>query len=189
MVLRSVLKSAAFQIFRILTLPSAALAGFGRFNTGFTLFAHVYCMIPGILGDYLRVAYYSLTLTSCHPTARIEFGSFFAHPQATVAANVYIGAYSILGHAHIGERAQIASGVQILSGGHQHSRDTGGQILGAEQGKFGFVEIGADCWIGAGSIVMADIGQRTTIGAGSIVTRPIPAESTAVGNPARVILR
>jgi maltose O-acetyltransferase len=34
---------------------------------------------------------------------------------------------------------------------------------------------------------MAEIGEGTTIGAGSVVTRPIPAHSVAVGNPAKVI--
>ena len=49
------------------------------------------------------------------------------------------------------------------------------------------VPIGADCWIGAGAIVMAAVGEKTTIGAGSVVTRPIPPRSVAVGNPAKVI--
>ncbi|MGH9708570.1 MAG: hypothetical protein ACRD5R_17610, partial [Candidatus Acidiferrales bacterium] len=48
------------------------------------------------------------------------------------------------------------------------------------------VLIGANCWIGAGAIVMADIGEGPTIGAGAVVANPIPAGSVAVGNPARV---
>jgi serine acetyltransferase len=34
---------------------------------------------------------------------------------------------------------------------------------------------------------MADIGDNCVIGAGSVVTRPVPHNSVAVGNPARVI--
>jgi len=49
------------------------------------------------------------------------------------------------------------------------------------------VAIGADCWIGAAAVIMADIGEGTTIGAGSVVTKPIPAGVVAVGSPARVI--
>jgi acetyltransferase-like isoleucine patch superfamily enzyme len=51
------------------------------------------------------------------------------------------------------------------------------------------VEIGANCWIGAAAIVMADVGAGSTIGAGSVVTRAIPAGSVAVGSPARVLPR
>ena len=47
--------------------------------------------------------------------------------------------------------------------------------------------IGARCWVGAAAIVMANVGDGSTIGAGSVVVKEIPAGSTAVGNPARVI--
>lgn len=51
------------------------------------------------------------------------------------------------------------------------------------------VTIGEDCWIGGGAIICpgVTIGDRCVIGAGSVVTRDIPDDSTAVGNPARVI--
>ena len=117
--------------------------------------------------------------------SRIEFGSFFAHPQAKVARGVYIGSHCVLGRTSIGERAQIASGVQILSGQHQHIREDTGEFHQA--GDFTPVTIGADCWIGAGSIVLAEVGNRTTLGAGSVVVYPLPADSVAVGNPARVV--
>lgn len=142
-------------------------------------------LAPGAPGDYLRSAYYFLTLHEFYMSARISFGSFFAHPEARVGSRVYVGSYCILGKVHVGEGSQIASSVQILSGHRQHVRDSLGAVH--HGGEFVTVNIGPDCWIGAGSIVMADIGARTTIGAGSIVTRPIPADAVAVGNPARVI--
>jgi acetyltransferase-like isoleucine patch superfamily enzyme len=77
--------------------------------------------------------------------------------------------------------------VQILSGRRQHGRGQDGRLEGAENGVFEVIPIGSDCWIGAGAIIMAEIGEGTTIGAGSVVTRPIPAHSVAVGNPAKVI--
>jgi acetyltransferase-like isoleucine patch superfamily enzyme len=49
------------------------------------------------------------------------------------------------------------------------------------------VEIGADCWIGAGSILMANVGTQSVIAAGSVVTKSIPEKSVAVGVPAKVI--
>ena len=51
------------------------------------------------------------------------------------------------------------------------------------------ITIGKDCWLGAGVIVCpgVTIGDRCVIGAGSVVVKDIPADSMAVGNPARVI--
>jgi acetyltransferase-like isoleucine patch superfamily enzyme len=74
-----------------------------------------------------------------------------------------------------------------LSGRRQHGRSQDGRIEGAEEGVFEVVPIGADCWIGAGAIIMAEIGEGTTIGAGSVVIHPVPPRSVAVGNPAKVI--
>jgi acetyltransferase-like isoleucine patch superfamily enzyme len=168
-------------------LPPAAASGFGAWETGYTLFAHVCAMIPGIPGDYLRIAFYKLTLTECDLSSRISFGSFFAHSQVRLGAGVYIGSYCILGKTVIGDHTQIASGVQILSGSRQHARNPAGEISGAEDGEFAVVEIGANCWIGAAAIVMADVGAGSTIGAGSVVTRSIPPGSVAAGNPARIL--
>jgi virginiamycin A acetyltransferase len=150
------------------------------------VFAQLVALAPGILGDYLRVAFSFMTLTECSLHSRISFGTFFAQREVRIASGVYIGAYCVIGRCAIGEHTQIASHVQILSGARQHARDAQGNILGAGSGDFTPVHVGEDCWIGAAAIVMADIGPRTTIGAGAVVTRPVPANVVAVGNPARV---
>lgn len=51
------------------------------------------------------------------------------------------------------------------------------------------VNIGNSVWIGGDVTILpgVTIGDNCTIGAGSVVTRDIPANSIAVGNPARVI--
>lgn len=51
------------------------------------------------------------------------------------------------------------------------------------------INIGKDCWLGGGVTVCpgVTIGDRCIIGAGSVVVKDIPADSMAVGNPARVI--
>lgn len=165
----------------------ALLSGFGRIQTFFAFWAQACSLAPGLPGDYLRIAFYRLTLEECSSEGRIQFGSFFAHREARVRAGVYIGSYCVLGMTQIGERTQIASGVQILSGRKQHARDAENRIMGSDHGAFTTVTIGEDCWIGAGSIVMADLGRGTTVGAGSVVISPVPADSVAVGNPARVV--
>ena len=51
------------------------------------------------------------------------------------------------------------------------------------------ITIGNDVWFGGGVQVLAGvtIGNNVVIGAGSVVSKDIPANSVAVGNPARVI--
>jgi maltose O-acetyltransferase len=49
------------------------------------------------------------------------------------------------------------------------------------------VTVGADCWIGMGSIILpgVTIGEGCVIGAGSVVAKDLPDYSIAVGNPAK----
>lgn len=53
----------------------------------------------------------------------------------------------------------------------------------------GCIEVGSNCFIGLGSIIMPNvkIGENTIIGAGSIVTKDIPNGSVVAGCPAKVI--
>jgi acetyltransferase-like isoleucine patch superfamily enzyme len=185
--MKKIVKNCLHVVCLMLALPAAAVAGFGRCSPTFSLAAHACALVPGIVGDYIRIAFYKLTLKQCSLYSRVSFGSFFAHPNVVLGRGVYIGCYCILGSCSIGDRTQIASQVQVLSGRHQHQRELSGQISGASQGDFEVIEIGADCWIGASSIIMASVGFGTTIGAGAVVVRPIASQVVAVGNPARAI--
>jgi acetyltransferase-like isoleucine patch superfamily enzyme len=51
------------------------------------------------------------------------------------------------------------------------------------------VKIGKNVWIGSDCTILpgVEIGDGVIIGAGSVVTKSIPANTIAVGNPARVI--
>jgi virginiamycin A acetyltransferase len=171
----------------VLVFPAAVVAGFGRFRAGFVFCGQACATMPGLPGDYLRSAYYSLTLRQFGAGSRISFGTFFSTSDVVIGERVYIGAYCVIGRARIGRNTQIASQVQILSGSRQHGRDERGELLGGEVGEFTATTIGANAWIGASSVIMAGVGERTTVGAGSIVTRALPEGVVAVGNPARVI--
>lgn len=86
-------------------------------------------------------------------------------------------------HVTIGDRTQIAPGVQLYAA--DHPRDVETRRAGLELGKP--VTIGADVWIGGGAIVLpgVTVGDGAIIGAGSVVTRDVAAGATVVGNPAR----
>jgi len=85
----------------------------------------------------------------------------------------------------IGEDCQIGPNVQLLTPTHpldpQQRRD---KLEAAEP-----ITLGDNVWLGGGVIVLpgVSIGDNSVVGAGSVVTKDIPANSVAVGNPARVV--
>lgn len=82
----------------------------------------------------------------------------------------------------IGDRVTLAPRVHILAHDASTKRELGYTALAP-------VKIGSDVFIGAGSIILpgVTIGDHVVIGAGSIVSRSVPADSVAVGTPARVV--
>jgi acetyltransferase-like isoleucine patch superfamily enzyme len=168
-----------------IALIPAVLSGFGRLHQIYTFFAQSYALIPGVPGNFLRAAYYRLTLEDCSVDISIAFGSFFSHSGAHVGCNVSIGSFCVIGKARIDARSQIASHVEIPSSAREHRRDDEGKLSSVieEEGT----RIGADCWIGSSAVILAEVGSGSTIGAGAVVVRPVPPRSVAVGNPARVI--
>ena len=146
---RLALKRSVQLVCLTLAFPAALACGFGRWSAAYALVAQSFAFLPGLPGDYLRVALYRMVLLSCSADARIGFGAVFAHPEASVGPFVSIGSYSIIGRASIGARTQVAALVQIPSGRRQHGRDGAGRILGTETTQLQETVIGADCWIGA----------------------------------------
>ncbi|MGA3187024.1 MAG: acyltransferase [Bryobacteraceae bacterium] len=182
--MKSLVKKAVIGVMRILVFPAACLAGFGRWHEPYLFFANAMAILPGILGSYLRVAYYHFTLDRTGKDCHIGFGSYFAHARASLGDKVGIGAYCVLGQVDIGEGTQLASHVQIVSGSRQHRRDESGQLT--DEGRsFRRIAVGPHCWIGAGAIVMANLGRGVTVGAGSVVPRDVPDGEIVSGNPAR----
>lgn len=143
--------------------------------------------IPGLLGNYLRLAFLQWTIRECHPTVTICYGTLLSKAGACFCENVYIGAGCHLGLVCIEKDALIASGVHITSGANTHGYAKLDQPIREQPGVITLVTIGANSWIGSGAIVMADVGKNSIIGAGSVITKPIPEAVIAVGVPARVV--
>jgi virginiamycin A acetyltransferase len=184
MKIRRIVKRAVQGASLALILPCAIFCAFGRIGAIYSFFAQLLALVPGILGNFFRSAFYKLTLRECSLDVTISFGTFFSSREASVGAHVSIGSFCVIGHARIGTRTQISSHVQIPSGRYQHSQDNEGRFLDSERSE---VVIGSDCWIGASAVILADVGDQSTIGAGSVVVRDIPAHAIAVGVPAKPI--
>lgn len=87
----------------------------------------------------------------------------------------------------IGKNVKIAAFCFICDFNHKYGDR---KLAIAEQGyETKPVVIGDNVWIGTHSIILpgVTIGRGSVIGAGSIVTRNVPANSIAVGNPAKII--
>jgi len=87
----------------------------------------------------------------------------------------------------IGDNVSITGNCAIVDVSHDHARRLAGQpdVDPARS----FVEIGADSFLGYGSVVLPNvrIGRGCFVGAGSVVTRDLPDYAVAAGAPARVI--
>ncbi len=88
----------------------------------------------------------------------------------------------------IGKSTLIAAYVYIGPG--NHALDENGQVLNDQPMEIkGGVEIGNNVWIGTRATIMdgVKIGDGAVVGAHSLVKTDVPANSIAVGTPARII--
>jgi serine O-acetyltransferase len=118
-------------------------------------------LIPRMISQFARW----LTGIEIHPAARIGKGFFIDHGMGVV----------------IGETAEIGDYVTLFQG-----VTLGG--TGKEHGKR-HPTIGNHVVIGAGAKILGGIkvGDNVKIGANSVVLKSVPANSTVIGVPARII--
>lgn len=118
------------------------------------------------------------------PPLHTNFGGRHVHFGSHVYANFNLTLVDDT-HIYVGNHAMIGPNVTLASAGHPilpRLRRQGYQYNAP-------IHIGANCWLGAGVLVMpgVTIGDNTVIGAGSVVTGDIPANVVAVGTPCRVM--
>ena len=87
------------------------------------------------------------------------------------------------GGIFIGDNTLIGHNTVIATLNHGMLPDERGNLIPSP------VHIGKGVWIGSSSVILpgVTIGDNAVIGAGSVVTKDIPADSVAVGDPAKVI--
>lgn len=144
-------------------------------------------LLPGLVGNYLRRAFYRRALTSCAPDCCISFGTTFATSEVTIARGVYIGSHCNLGHVDLQDDVLLGTGVLITSGKRQHYFKRLDVPIRLQGGEMQRVRIGRDSWLGNGSIVMADVGDQAVVGAGAVVVSAVPERAVMAGNPATIV--
>ena len=103
-----------------------------------------------------------------------------------IGKNVFINAccrFQDQGGIEIGDGSLIGHNTTIATLNHDFNPDKRANLHPSP------VKIGKNVWIGSDSTILpgVEIGDGAVIGAGSIVTKNVPANSIAVGSPARVI--
>lgn len=141
-------------------------------------------------GYRVRQRFYGELLAECGDGLEMNRLATVSEQASRIGANVWIGPGTYLDLVEIGDEVLIGPGAFILAGGRHHRTDRPGVAI-RRQGNNPLVPtvLGDGCWIGAGAIVLANVGTRAVVGAGAVVTKPVPADSTAVGNPALVTPR
>lgn len=114
---------------------------------------------------------------------RLDYGmNLFVGPGTF--ANYGLTALDVV-DIRIGANCQIGPNVQLLTPIHPMEPEP--RRAGWEAAEP--ITIGDNVWLGGGATVIGgvSIGENSVIGAGAVVSRDIPANSVAVGSPARVI--
>lgn len=187
---RKILRDALVFVAVVLTvplwLPARVSRLLGSSDDLFATCSQIVGVFPGLAGVLLRRGFYWMCLEFFGRNCSIGCGTWFSHPQTSIGWGVYIGGRCMIGTCDIANDVLIGSNVDILSGRHQHRADDPALPRRLQGGTFSKVRIGRNAWIGNSAVVMADVGDDCVIGAGSVVVKPIPAGSVAVGNPAVV---
>lgn len=185
--MKKIAKRAAYLISVILVSPLIMLTVLarciGKQAPAFILSSHSLSLLPGMPGDFIRRAYYAHALKNVGRDAVISFGSIFSKSSAELGNSVIIGEYCVIGNAKLGDNVLVASRVSLLSGKYQH----GGALVTVPKCPFRGISIGSRTWIGEGAIVAADVGADCIVAAGSVVMRDVPDGYMAAGNPAKLI--
>ena len=184
-------KTTAFWFATLLVLPEllsfwvrARLLGRDRALEGSS---QMLALVPGLLGQYVRRAFYCRALEYCHPSVTVEAGAFLTKADCRIEEGVYIGPRCQLGWATIERNALLAAGVHVPSGGQTHGFADSATPIRDQPVQRRMVRIGAGSWIGSGAVVMADVDRNTVVGAGAVVTKPLPEGVIAHGVPAQVV--
>lgn len=113
----------------------------------------------------------------------VDASSQFSVGLASVIGD-YCNLRAVGGPIHIGSRVRLGQFVSIIGANHAVSPE--GEVLESTAPSLG-VSIGDGCWLGVGVTVLPNVrlGAQCIVGANSVVTRDFPERSVLVGAPAR----
>lgn len=126
------------------------------------------------LDEYVEMGPFCHLRPGSRLAAHVHLGNYAEVKNSTLGPGVHMGHFSYAGDADIGARTNYSAGAITCNYDGKRKHRT---------------VIGEDVFIGSDSMLVAPltIGDRARTGAGAVVTKNVPADSLAVGVPARVI--
>jgi acetyltransferase-like isoleucine patch superfamily enzyme len=186
------MKKIATRLLRVLPikLQCLILSTFlkGRIYLGFGSFIHYSVHILG--RDNVRVGSNSCLSEGSWLNVNHRRGNKIA---IAIGNNCFIGKQNFFSSGDailIGDYTLTAIGCKFIGSSHNVNNPEIPYLLSGTTSD-DRIQIGANCFFGAGSTVMGNvkIGHGSVIGAESLVLKDIPPFSMAVGNPAQVVKR
>jgi len=189
--MKRVLKRTIIVLFQLAVLPIWLAYKLEvlllRRKEAFYGYSQLLCLFPGIVGNYIRYAFYRMTIASLGNDCSICFGVTLVHPEIRIGHGVYIGPWCNLGLCTIEDDVLFGSDVHVISGFNQHGHTDVSVPVREQPGELLNVKIGQDCWIGNKAVIGNHVGEKSIVGAASLVVNEVPPYSVAVGNPAKVV--
>src|SRR5258706_8834746 len=126
------------------------------------------------LEEDVEVGPFARLRKGAHLGRGVHMGSFGEVKESRLGPGVQMGHFSYIGNTTIGAETNIGAGTITCNYDGEKKNAT---------------EIGANAFIGSDTLLVAPVkvGDRARTGAGSIVTKDVPADTLAVGAPARAI--
>lgn len=159
----------------------------GNRDSSFQSVSQFASLLPGKTGIYVRAAFYRLACPDTSDDISVGFLTLLSHRDTTIKKGVYIGPQCNIGKCIIKENTLIGSGVHILSGSRQHNFDDLEKPIQEQGGQYEKIEVGRDCWVGNGSIIMKNIADQSIVAAASLVISEHPVRSVIGGHPAKLL--
>lgn len=152
-------------------------------------------VLPPLAFPYLRTALYRLGGISIGARSliagRLELiGPGDIGPRLKIGRGCWLNApvfADLTGEISIGDGVTLGHHVVLVTARHER----GPSSRRAGPSRSAAIVIGDGAWIGAGVTILpgVTIGPGAVVGAGSVVLRDVPADTLAVGSPARIVRR
>ena len=129
-----------------------------------------------VLESDTRVGPFSHLRAGAYLESGVRIGNFGEIKNSRIGGGTKSGHFSYIGDAEVGSNVNIGAGSITCNFDGEHKHKT---------------TIGDDAFIGCDTMMVApvSIGERSYTGTGSVVNRDVPADSGAIGAPARIRTR